>query len=88
MILYIFSQKLFRIDYDWGKHIQLIIFTVIIYILSVMIETPQITMSLVKNSIAMLIFGIISYRLLLDNYEKSIVMQFIKNPRSVAKIFQ
>lgn len=87
IILYVFSQKSFRIDYDWGKHMQLIIFTVIIYILSVTIETPQVTMSLVKNSIAMLIFGIISYTLL-DKYEKSVVMQLIKNPRSIAKIFQ
>ncbi|MBI5180240.1 MAG: oligosaccharide flippase family protein [Nitrospirae bacterium] len=84
----IFSQRFFYIDYGWSKQLQMFILAVLIYLLSAAVEIQQIVISIGKNTILLLLFGILIYRFFLNEYEKSIIMQLIRNPMSIAKIVQ
>lgn len=88
ILAHLYAQRLYRIDYGWNKHIMLFISSGLIYFISISIETPQITISLGKNSVLMLLFGILIYLFFLDNYEKSVIKRFIKNPISMARTAQ
>ena len=88
LLVHISSQKFYHIDYGWSKQLQMLIFSVFIYLCSRTIETSHIIISLGKNSFLMLLFGIIIYRFFLDEDEKSIIKQFIANLGSFGKIIQ
>ncbi|OGL42883.1 MAG: hypothetical protein A2W05_08865 [Candidatus Schekmanbacteria bacterium RBG_16_38_10] len=88
LLVYMFSQKSFHIDYGWGKQLLLVILSIFIYMAGRTIEIPGIGISLVKNSFLMLLFGILVYRFILNKLEKSIINQFIRNPVSFVKIAQ
>ncbi len=81
----IFSQRFYYIDYSWSKQLRLLMFAVIIYLSSKVIDVSQVSISLGINTFLMLLFIIIIYSFFLEESEKSIIRQLIKNPISITK---
>lgn len=85
VLVYLFSQKLYFIDYGWGKQVTLFLLSSCTYLLHQALTATNIVLSLLLNSSLIFFFCIAVYLVLLGEEEKIFLRQlarrFILYPR-------
>ena len=79
-LVYVFSQRLYYIDYGWSKQFSLVIFSIGIYFVYAFINIQNILLSAGLNVFLVSLFLLLTYIFILDSGEKAMIKTLVRHP--------
>jgi len=80
-LIYPFSQRLYRIEYDWTRILGMLLIAVVLYTVSLFLDNGSMAISITcKTCIYMLFPAIVYFSPILNQSEKIEIRRFISNP--------
>ena len=88
VLIYYFSQKLFRVDYKWKQIIQVMVIYLALLAGSFVLNIHSVPISLLFNVLLVIFFALVIYSLgILDEREKQFIKSLIRNPLGIKAMF-
>jgi O-antigen/teichoic acid export membrane protein len=86
VLIYVFAQRQYSINYGWGKPSLLLTTAIVIYLFSLMASVSHLLASLSLNAGLFLLFGIIVYGFFLEESEKAYIKRVVKNQILIMRV--
>jgi len=88
VLIYYFSQRLFRIDYKWKQIVQVMVIYLALLACSFVLSIHSVLISLLFNILLIILFALVIYSLgILNEREKQLIKSLLRHPLGIKAMF-